>query len=78
MGGKNGWLLKYIVRIDERREREERRAGASGLEDTFGGKIIVERNMMGKTRSGSEVALIREPIATTAVNLGVNGDNITS
>ena len=34
--------------------------------------------MMGKTRSGSEVALIREPIATTAVNLGVNGDNITS
>ena len=34
--------------------------------------------MMGKTRSGSEVALIREPIATTGVNLGVNGDNITS
>ena len=34
--------------------------------------------MMGKTRSGSEVALIRKPIATTAVSLGVNGDNITS
>ena len=75
---KNCLLLKGIVRIDEGREREERRAGPSGLEDTFGGKIIVERNMMGKTRSGSEVALIREPIATTAVNLGVNGDNITS
>ena len=34
--------------------------------------------MMGKTRSGSEVALIREPSSTTALNLGVNGDNITS
>ena len=71
-------MLKYIVRIDERREREERRAGPSGLEDTFGGKIIVERNMTGKTISGSEVALIREPSSTIGVNLGVNGDNITS
>ena len=34
--------------------------------------------MMDKTRSGSEVALIREPSSTTEVNLGVNGDNITS
>ena len=74
----NVWLLKYIVRIDERREREERRAGASGLEDTFGGKIIVERNMTGKTISGSDVALIREPSSTNGVNLGVNVDNTTS
>ena len=78
MGEKNVCLLKCVVRIDERREREERRAGASGLEDTFGGKIIVERNMTGKTISGSDVALIREPSSTIGVNLGVNGDNITS
>ena len=68
-------MLKYIVRIDARREREERRAGPSGLEDTFGGKIIVERNMMGKTRSGSEIALKRVPPSTTTVNLGVNSEN---
>ena len=34
--------------------------------------------MMGKTRSGSQVALKRVPPSTTAVNLGVNGDNTTS
>ena len=34
--------------------------------------------MTGKTISGSDVALIREPSSTTWVNLGVNGDNITS
>ena len=34
--------------------------------------------MTGKTISGSEVALIREPSSTIEVNLGVNGDNITS
>ena len=34
--------------------------------------------MMDNTRSGSEVALIRGPSSTTSVNLGVNGDNITS
>ena len=34
--------------------------------------------MTGKTISGSEVALIREPSSTIGVNLGVNGDNITS
>ena len=34
--------------------------------------------MTGKTRSGSEVALIREPSSTIGFNLGVNGDNITS
>ena len=67
-------MLKYIVRIDERREREGRRAGASGLEDTFGGKITVERNMRGKTRSGSEIALKRKPSSTTAVNLGVKSE----
>ena len=33
---------------------------------------------MDNTRSGSEVALIRGPSSTTSVNLGVNGDNITS
>ena len=33
---------------------------------------------MDKTNTGSEVAHIREPIATTAVILGVNVDNITS
>ena len=74
MGEKNVCLLKYIVRIDERREREERRAGPSGLKDTFGGKIIVERNMRGKTRSGSEIALKRKPSSTTAVNLGVKSE----
>ena len=77
-GKKYVCLLKYVVRIDERREREERRAGASGLEDTFGGKIIVERNMTGKTISGSDVALIREPSSTNGVNLGANVDNTTS
>ena len=34
--------------------------------------------MLDNTRSGSEVALIREPSSTIGVNLGVNGDNITS
>ena len=34
--------------------------------------------MTGKTISGSDVALIREPSSTTWVNLGVNGDNTTS
>ena len=34
--------------------------------------------MMDKTNTGSDVAHIREPIATTAVTLGVNVDNITS
>ena len=67
-------MLKYIVRIDERREREERRAGPSGLEDTFGGKITVERNMRGKTNTGSEIAFKREQSSTTAVNLGVKSE----
>ena len=31
--------------------------------------------MMGKTRSGSEIALKRVPPSTTAVNLGVNSEN---
>ena len=77
-GEKNVCLLKYVVRIDERREREERRAGASGLEDTFGGKIIVKRNMTGKTNTGSDEALKRKPSSTNGVNLGVNVDNTTS
>ena len=34
--------------------------------------------MMDKTNTGSEAAHIREPIATTAVTLGVNVDNTTS
>ena len=34
--------------------------------------------MTGKTISGSDVALIREPSSTTWVNLGVNVDNTTS
>ena len=76
-GKKNVCLLKYIVRIDERREREERRAGASGLEDTFGGKIIVKRNMTGKTNTGSDEALKRKQSSTNEVNLGVNVDNTT-
>ena len=46
----NVWLLKYIVRIDERREKEERRAGASGLEDTFGGKITVGEEYEGQNK----------------------------
>ena len=70
-------MLKYVVRIDERREREEWRAGASGLEDTFGGKIIVKRNMMGKTKSGSDEALKRKHSCTNGVNLGLNVDNTT-
>ena len=71
-------MLKYVVRIDERREREERRAGASGLEDTFGGKIIVKRNMTGKTNTGSDEALKRKHSCTNEVNLGVNVANTTS
>ena len=71
-------MLKYVVRIDERREREERRAGASGLEDTFGGKIIVKRNMTGKTNTGSDEALKRKHSCTNGVNLGVNVANTTS
>ena len=67
-------MLKYIVRIEWKAREEERRAGPSGPEDAFGGKIIVERNMMDNTRSGSEVALIREPSSTTAVNLGVKSE----
>ena len=77
MGKKKVCLLKYIVRIDERRQREERRAGASGLEDSFGGKIIVKRNMTGKTKSGSDEALKRKHSCTNGVNLGVNVDNTT-
>ena len=34
--------------------------------------------MTGKTISGSDVALIREPSSTNGVNLGVNVDNTTS
>ena len=39
---------------------------------------IISMLMMDKTNTGSDVAHIREPIATTAVTLGVNVDNITS
>ena len=35
-------------------------------------------DMTGKTISGSDVALIREPSSTNGVNLGVNVDNTTS
>ena len=49
-GKKYVCLLKYVVRIDERREREERRAGASGLEDTFGGKINVGEEYEGQNK----------------------------
>ena len=43
-------LLKGIVRIDEGREREERRTGASGLEETFGGKINVGEEYEGQNK----------------------------
>ena len=66
---------EYAPASKNPREREERRAGASGLEDTFGGKITVERNMRGKTNTGSEIAFKREPSSTKAVNLGGNSEN---
>ena len=56
------------------REREERRAGPSGFEDTFDGKISMERNMRGKTNTGSEIALKRKPYSTLAVSLGGNSE----
>ena len=46
--GKFRLLLKGIIRIDEGREREERRTRASGLEDTFGGKINVGEEYVGQ------------------------------
>ena len=50
MWEKNCLLLKDIVGIDEGREREERRPGASGLEDTFGGKINVGEEYEGQNK----------------------------
>ena len=46
--GKFRLLLKGIIRIDEGREREERRTGESGPEDTFGGKINVGEEYVGQ------------------------------
>ena len=64
----------YAFASKNPREREERRAGPSGLEDTFDGKISVERNMRGKTNTGSEIALKRKPSSTLAVSLGGNSE----
>ena len=65
---------EYASSSKNPREREERRAGPSGLEDTFDGKISVERNMRGKTNTGSEIALKRKPSSTLAVSLGGNSE----
>ena len=65
---------EYASASKNPREREERRAGPSGLEDTFDGKISVERNMRGKTNTGSEIAFKRKPYSTLAVSLGGNSE----
>ena len=43
-------LLKDIVWIDEGQERKERSTRASGLEDTFGGKINVGEEYVGQNK----------------------------
>ena len=41
---------EYASASKNPREREERRAGASGLEDTFGGKINVGEEYEGQNK----------------------------